>query len=252
MSSLFTNIITMKLFAPALLTMIFFGPASAQDSHVDLKITHLKDSFFVYTTYQNYGGNPFPSNSMYLVTSEGIVLFDTPWDSTQFQPLADSLMERHGKKVVLCIATHFHDDRTAGLEFYRRQGAATYTSLKTRTLCRKHNMKEPKFIFVNDTVFSMGGYRFEAYYPGWGHSEDNIVVWFPSAKILYGGCLIKSVENSSMGNIADANLESWPDAIEKLKRRFHGIEWVIPGHFAWSGKEALDHTLKLVKQAKKK
>jgi hypothetical protein len=38
---------------------------------------------------------------MYLVTNQGVVLFDTPWDSTQFQQLLDSIKIKHGKDVVM-------------------------------------------------------------------------------------------------------------------------------------------------------
>jgi len=82
-----------------------------------LRIEHLTDNFYVYTTYKDLNGFMFPSNSMYLVTDNGVVLFDTPWDTTQFQPLLDSISVRHNKKVVLAVSTHYHDDRTAGLEF---------------------------------------------------------------------------------------------------------------------------------------
>ncbi len=54
---------------------------------------------------------------MYLVTDSGAVLIDTPWDASQTKPLLDSIVKRHNKKVVVCITTHFHDDRTSGLGF---------------------------------------------------------------------------------------------------------------------------------------
>jgi metallo-beta-lactamase class B len=89
------------------------------------------------------------------VTSKGVVLFDTPWDSTQFQPLLDSIKMRHDKDVVLCISTHFHEDRTAGLEFYRRIGIKTYTTERTDKLSRERNEKRAEFLIYKDTVFLM-------------------------------------------------------------------------------------------------
>ena len=76
-------------------------------------------------------GSPFPSNGLYLVTKKGVVVVDAPFDTTQFQPLVDSIRERHHQPVVLNIATHFHKDRTAALEFFRRRGVATYTTRLT-------------------------------------------------------------------------------------------------------------------------
>ena len=91
-------------------------PQKPAADHSPLTITPLCDSVFIYTTYSHYQGTPFPSNSMYVVTEAGVVMIDTPWDSTQFQPLLDSIRNRHKQEVVLCIATHSHADRTAGYQ----------------------------------------------------------------------------------------------------------------------------------------
>ncbi len=88
-----------------------------QEGNVKLKFTQLSDDLYVYTNYKLFSAVQFPSNSMYLVTDDGVVLFDTPWDETQFQSLLDSIENRHNKKVTMCIATHFHDDSAAGMVF---------------------------------------------------------------------------------------------------------------------------------------
>lgn len=213
----------------------------------NLKITQLTKDYYVFTSYKPIHGNPFPSNGMYCVTDQGVVLIDTPWDSTQFQPLLDSIEERHHKKVVSCIVTHYHDDRTAGLDYYKSKGIATYSSKQTLDLCKKHHEKQAEFYFLNDTTFTLGNQRFQTYYPGEGHTKDNIVIWCKDAHILYGGCLIKSTENKGIGNIADANLKEWPSSIKKLMKKFPKPKYVIPGHFAWKSNRGLQHTLKLLK-----
>lgn len=217
----------------------------------NLKISHLTGDFYVYTTYKPVAGNPFPSNSMYLVTDDGIVLFDTPWDATQFQPLLDSIESRHHKKVTMCIATHFHDDRTAGLEFFAKKGISTYSTKQTYDLGGLHHEKQAQFYFTKDTVFTFGTHQFRTFYPGEGHTKDNIVIWFDKEKILYGGCLVKSTENSGLGNTTDANLKSWPRSIKKVMKEFPDPEFVIPGHFGWTDKSSLIHTLKRLKKHKK-
>jgi glyoxylase-like metal-dependent hydrolase (beta-lactamase superfamily II) len=236
-------------FAVALLFLIFAGNAAAQQDSAKLKISHLTGDLYIYTTYKMVNGYRFPSNSMYLVTSSGVVLFDTPWDETQFQPLLDSIYARHQKKPVLCIATHFHDDRTAGLEYYGHKGITTYSSRMTHQLCGLKHEKQAEKCFTMDTAFCVGGYTFETYYPGAGHSPDNIVIWFEKDKVLYGGCLVKSEENQGLGNIADANLNAWGNSINNVMKKYPEAQYVVPGHFAWSDKKALKHTLKLLKKS---
>ena len=108
-----------------ILTMTFvFSLANifGQTEKLKLKISHLTGDFYIYTTYNTYEGNQTPANGMYLLTDVGVVLFDTPWDTTQFQPLLDSIKFRHEKNVTMCIATHWHSDKTEGLEYYKQKG----------------------------------------------------------------------------------------------------------------------------------
>lgn len=213
-----------------------------------LAITHLTGDLYVYTTYNFWGEKLYPSNSMYLVTNDGVVLFDTPWDTTRCQPLLDSIARRHNRKVILSISTHYHADRTAGLDFFRQQGVRTYSSKQTLELCKTHSEEKAEYVFTKDTVFRVGQYTFQTFYPGEGHTSDNIVIWFEKDKTLYGACFIKSTESTGLGNIADANVAAWPASIENLKRKFPAIKYVIPGHGGWDGNKALLHTQKLLQR----
>jgi metallo-beta-lactamase class B len=179
----------------------------------------LTGDFYIYTTYNDYKGNRIPANGMYLLTNEGAVLIDSPWDTTQFQPLLDSIRVRHHSQVVFCIATHFHEDRTGGLEYYKQQGIKTYTTTQTDELSKKRGMKRAEYLINSDTVFTVGQYQFKTFYPGPGHAPDNIVIWFAKEKILYGGCLIKSVEDNNLGNLADASVKNYATTIKNVKKK---------------------------------
>ncbi len=238
----------MKKFITLLVVWLSLLGASSQTSDQNLVISHLTGDFYIYTTYGSFKGNRVPSNSMYLVTTKGVVLFDTPWDSTQFQPLLDSIKFKHNKEVVLCISTHFHEDRTAGLEFYRRMGIKTYTSALTDSMSKIRNEKRAEFLIQKDTIFTIGQHIFLTYYGGQGHSPDNIVIWFDKEKILYGGCLVKSTEANDLGNLSDANIKAWPVTIKNIQQSFRNPKYVIPGHLDWHDKASLTHTLHLIQQ----
>ena len=214
-----------------------------------LKISHLTGDFYVFTTYSTFAGNRVPSNGMYVLTREGAILIDTPWDETQFQPLLDSIEKKHGQKVVLCVSTHSHEDRTAGLEYYGQKGIKTYSSRQTLELCKIKNEKQARFTFEKDTVFTVGNHAFQTFYPGAGHAEDNIVIWFGDAKILYGGCFIKSTESPDLGNLADANPAAWEKSVQKVMKKYPHPAFVIPGHFGWKSNQGLKYTLKLLEKA---
>ena len=227
---------------------LFAFTSTFAQSNKALEIFHLTTNFYIFTTYQDYRGTPFPSNGMYLVTDSGVVLFDTPWDTTQFQPLLDSIKTRHNKEVLMAIATHSHDDRTAGLEYYAQKGIKTFTTALTDSVSKINGEKRAEFLIKKDTAFSVGEYTFEIFYPGVGHTLDNIIIWFPQQKILYGACFVKSTDTQSLGNVADANVYEWPNSIRNVLSKFGQPEYVIPGHQSWKDNKSLEHTLRLLEK----
>lgn len=241
----------MKQFLLFILALVSLSTnVKAQTTGNGLHITHLTDNFHIYTTYNLYKGEKVPANGMYLVTPAGVVLFDTPWDTTQFQPLLDSIRSKHGKKVTHCIATHFHDDRSGGLEFYQKQGIKTYTTEHTDALSKKYGHKRAEFLLKKDTVFNIGSYTFETYYPGEGHTPDNIVIWFGKQKILYGACLIKSTEDEDLGYLGDANKKEYAATIKNVQKKCRQPRYVIVGHGDWTNVKALEHTLRMAEALK--
>lgn len=228
-----------------ILLLFLSSNLSAQHPDSSLKISHLTGDFYVYETFNYYKGTRIPANGMYLVTRDGVVLIDSPWDTTQFQPLLDSIKTRHHKNVVLCIATHFHEDRTGGLEYYRQQGIKTYTTALTDEISSQRGMKRAEFLIHNDTMMTVGQYSFQTFYPGKGHAPDNIVVWFEKEKLLYGGCLVKSVDDSTLGNLGDASITDYAATIRNVQRKCKKPKYIITGHNDWTNTGSLKHTLKM-------
>ena len=223
-----------------------------QTEKVKLKTSHLTGDFYIYTTYSSYEGEQVPANGMYLVTNNGIVLFDTPWDTTQFQPLLDSIKFRHNKSVELCIVTHWHSDRTEGLEYYKQKGIKTYTTVLTDELSKKNNKKRAEFLMTKDTIFNVGQYSFETYYPGQGHTADNIIVLFDKEKILYGGCLIKGVDAENLGYLGDANITEYETTLKRVQKKCSKPKFIIISHSDWNNINSLKHSIRLAKKLKKK
>lgn len=215
-----------------------------------LQIQHLTGNLYTYITWHDNDGTQYPATGMYVLTPKGAIIIDTPWDTTQIKPLNDSIKIKHHQRVLMVIATHHHPDRTGGFDVYKRMGIKTYSTQLTYDLCEEH--KEPKaaYTFRNDTTFTIGGYSFQTFYPGEGHTKDNIVIWFGRDKVLYGGCFVKSVEAKDAGYVAEANLAAWPASIERVKKAFPDARYVIPGHLGGTSPEALEHTSGLAKQPK--
>ena len=232
--------------------VFFLTHIFGQAENAKLKISSLTGDFYIYTTYNTYQESQVPANGMYLVTNDGVVMFDTPWDTTQFQPLLDSIKLKHNKNVVMCFATHWHSDKTAGLEYYRQQGIKTYTTVLTDELSKKNNKKRAEFLMANDTVFHAGQFSFETYYPGQGHTEDNIIIWFKKEKILYGGCLIKGADDDNLGYTDDGNVTAYASTLKKVQQKCRKPKFIIVAHSDWKNINSLKHSLIMAKELKKK
>jgi glyoxylase-like metal-dependent hydrolase (beta-lactamase superfamily II) len=214
-----------------------------------ISITHLTKNFYVCTSY----GYPddkspaYPANSLFAVTDKGIILVNTPWGDEQTQQLIDSVKQRFNKKIIFCVATHFHDDCLGGLDVLKKQGAKTYSSKQTYTLAKKENNELPQYTFARDTTFNIAGITLQTYYPGAGHTQDNIVVWLPQQQVLFGGCLVKSLEATTKGFTGDADLTQWPLTIKNVAIRYKAARYLIPGHLGWQGdRKQLSHTLQIL------
>ncbi|WP_289658421.1 subclass B1 metallo-beta-lactamase [Flavobacterium panacagri] len=236
----------MRKLASIILFLVAVSNSFGQSKNSPLQISHLKGDFYVYRTFNDYKGNKISANALYLVTDKGVVLFDAPWDKTQFQPLLDSIKAKHNKDVIMLFATHSHEDRAGGFDFYKKKGIKTYSIKLTDDILKKSKEPRAKFIIPNDTTFTVGQYKFEVYYPGKGHAPDNIVVWFDKEKVLYGGCFVKSADAQDLGYLGDSDVKEWKKSISNVKTKFKNPKFIIPGHDDWKNIESLNHTGKLV------
>ena len=107
---------------------------------------------------------------------------------------------------------------SAALMSFGRLGVATYASPSTRRLAEAEGTR---FTHSLEGLSSSGdAVRFgpvELFYPGAAHSTDNLVVYVPSANVLYGGCAVHELSSTSAGNVADADLAEWPPPLSGFK-----------------------------------
>lgn len=243
----------MRILTAFVFAILFNGFARPQIApKPKLVVTPLTKQVLVHTTYGVYQNNSVPSNGLIIKTRDGIVLVDSGWDSDGntdntrqlLQWIADNLRQ----PVRLCIATHAHEDRIGGVSELRRAGIRVISTPLTAQKTVKLGYEAPEGILPADTTFMIGQEPMRCYFPGEGHTNDNIVVWLPNQKILHGGCFVKSVAAFGMGNVADANLKEWSGSIRNVMKQFGTAKIVVPGHEEWSDTRALEHTLRLLEK----
>lgn len=241
----------MRMLKALFLAVLFQGSAQAQSvQKPKLTVTPLNDRVLVHTSYGLYQNAAVPSNGLIIKTSGGVVLVDTGWDTKNdtdnTRQLLGWVADNLHQPVLFCIVTHAHEDRVGGISELRKAGVRVISTALTAQKSVKLGYEAPEGILPADTTFTIGQEPIRCYFPGEGHTSDNIVVWLPNQQILHGGCFVKSVAAFGMGNIADANLNEWANSVRKVINQFGTAKIVVPGHEEWGDTKALDHTLRLL------
>lgn len=192
----------------------------------DLWVARLTDLTWVTSfTYALQPGSIIPANGMVALTPAGPVLVDPGWTPAQADALLRFVTARFGRPVG-AIATHWHADRTAGIATMRRAGVPVYMNpLTAAILIQRPRASRPALTHEPVRAFGL-----ETWWPGPGHTSDNIVVWSPRDGVLLGGCFLKSSMATTIGNTSDADLPGWRTSIERLAQRYADASTIIPGH----------------------
>jgi metallo-beta-lactamase class B len=219
----------MKKKALFLFCFIAIADACWASDTLKISMSEITPDIYVHTSYKLYDNIPVPSNGMIINTSAGIVLIDTGWDEAQTEQLLVWIKKRFKKKITFAIVTHAHEDRIAGLRILEKNNIKVLSTRKTADKIELLKYPKPKFYLPSDTTIKAGSTFIRTFFPGEGHTEDNIVVYLQNEKLLFGGCLIKSCEAQSLGYIKDANLDQWGETLIKVKEIFTDVKIIIPG-----------------------
>ena len=213
----------------------------------DIQLVHLKDSIFVHVSWASispYGR--FPSNGMIIIKNGEAIMIDTPMDNQLTEQLFCFIEDSMQVEVKKLIVGHFHDDCLGGLEYIQSRNIPSLANWMTIEKCKELNLPVPSESFRDSLTFNFNGLSIDCRYFGGGHTPDNITVYLSDEKILFGGCLIKSLNSRNLGNLADAQVDKWAASVKALIDEYPDAEIVVPGHGNSGGPEMLSHTVELV------
>lgn len=236
----------------------------------ELKLTKLSDQVWIVT-------HSFPgeSNSLIIKASDKeLVLIDTPYTNEATETTLQYIQKEIKPQHITAILTGFHIDNLGGTGCLLQHKIPVYGSDLTCKLLDEHtehtmqqvillfnspeqikyrsiytNMKfeKPDHVFPigKGLLLKKGKFSFEVYFPGESHTPDNLIVYIKELNLLFGGCMIKSLESTNLGFTGDANMNEWPKSVKKVQDKYTDARWVIPHHGNWGDRSLLQHTLNL-------
>ena len=235
-----------------MITLLCIGAGLSQENFIfetaDLQIQKISDHTYRHITYletQDWG--KVACNGM-IVTDDGeAIIFDTPITDSVSNVLIDFVEQDLKCKVTGIVATHFHTDCLGGLKAFHDRNIPSYALNLTLDLAKPIHEVIPQNGFHKSLELKAGNKKVILDYLGEGHTKDNIIAYFPDEQVMFGGCLIKSLK-SGKGYLGDANVDAWPQTVEKLKAKYKDVKIIIPGHGNPGGSELLDYTINMFKK----
>lgn len=216
----------------------------AYDSET-LQIERLGDKVYRHISELDVPGyGKFSCNGMVVVEDGKVLIFDTPANVAASRELLNWLADSCGFSIKAVVVNHFHDDCLIGLNEFHKRGITSYAYETTAALARDAGLPVPQNPIPDSLDLYLGKLRVINFYPGPGHTSDNLVSYVVDEKVLFGGCLVKP-EGGNKGNLSDADTLKWSQSVRNVLLKFPDSEIVIPGHGQPGGPRLLEYTIAL-------
>lgn len=237
------------LLAAAVLSLVATAALAATSAKVtDYAMRAEKVAPNVYAVITPSRGFPSPenkgwnSNSAYVVTRDGVLVFDTGASETIGQALRQVIAKTTDKPVRWVVNSHGHGDHWLGNHAFA--GAEIISSAHARTHVTQEGASwvgrftamtggatgDSKVVAPTRTVdtrttMPFGEIKGELLLSNGGHTAGDVVLWLPHARVLFGGDVVYS--DSAPGTF-DANIPGWIAFLKQLETLKPKV--VIPGH----------------------
>ncbi|MBN1765032.1 MAG: MBL fold metallo-hydrolase [Sedimentisphaerales bacterium] len=235
----------------------------------DLYLSQIQDGAYVITH-----SFPWAAHSLLVqMKDQSLVLVDTPYTPEATRQVLEWSKDHFGVHPIIAINTGYHHDNLGGNRTLIDQGIPVYGSdltikllkqkgddIRRQTLDALQECQYQRFHDRHKSIpydppthsfplqegldLSFQDETVQVYFPGPTHAPDNVVVYFPTRKILFGGCMI--IGWDGMGNTTDADLEAWPKSIQNLMQ--FDADIIVPGHGPRLDANLRQHTLNMLAQ----
>ncbi|MDT8453411.1 MAG: MBL fold metallo-hydrolase [Gammaproteobacteria bacterium] len=234
-----------------LAVLLFSLPASAEDYApitVPMEVKQVSEHAYYVNGKAGIAtdNEGFISNAGFVVTDEGVVVFDALGTPSLAAALLERIRKITDQPVKYVVMSHYHADHIYGLQVFKDLGAEVYAPqgsldyihseaaedrLFERQLSLKPWVNENTRIVVPDTIisglkrFSLGGLDFTINYLGKAHSEGDLAMLVEQDRVLFSGDIIFEGRVPFVGN---ANTRHWLKTLTELETG--GLAALVPGH----------------------
>ena len=197
------------------------------------------------------------SNGGYVITDEGVVVFDALGTPALGWALLQDIRERTDVPVRFVVVSHYHADHVYGLQAFdehtdawvvAQEGAVQYVNPETRKMGEDAERRleqrrqalfpwvdESTYLVAPDIVFdpglqlSLGGVSFRIKHMGPAHAPGDALMVVPEHGIVFSGDVIYNGRIPFLDS-PDVNSANWLEGLSYLSDLDMDVRLVIPGH----------------------
>jgi glyoxylase-like metal-dependent hydrolase (beta-lactamase superfamily II) len=167
------------------------------------------------------------------VTSEGLILVDDMYDR-DYASVMEQVRKISTLPVRYVLNTHHHDDH-AGANASMAAAVELISHRNARTqMLRLKQAGQPRVTFADEMELHLGGKEVRAYHFGRGHTDGDVIVYFPAAKVIHTGDIFLTNGTPTrpaqpyMDYAAGGSVVEWTHVMDETEKL--DFDTIIPGH----------------------
>lgn len=202
------------------------------------------------------------SNAGFVVTSEGVVVFDALGTPALGYRMLQRIREVSELPIKLIVVSHYHADHIYGLQAFKQhagdppvlahRGTLGYVGGSSgsqgedaeRRLAQRREalfpwvdedtyIVVPDQVFDDDKQFSIGGVDFELKYLGPAHAPGDAVMLVRNYGVLFGGDVLYGGRIPFLDS-PETDVGKWLQGLDYIASLKEQVRYIVPGHGALS------------------
>ncbi len=191
------------------------------------RVKNLAPNVYVYEALTGPSDDRYTTNSMFVVTEDGVLVADGQGDIDETARLVEAIAKITDQPITYAVICSDHGDHTNGNASFpdSAQLIAHKNSMPALERAALEGNMLPDTVIGDRLDIQLGGRHIQILHLGRAHTGGDLFVWLPDAKILFA---TEVFLNHMFSGYRTAFAREWLVAMDEAEKL--GAEMYIPGH----------------------